>query len=33
VLRGAVDAMQPGDAVVLQIERAGALSYIPFTLD
>lgn len=32
-LRGALEGMKSGDAVVLQIERLGALSYVPFTLD
>jgi serine protease Do len=32
-LRGALDGMKSGDAVVLQIERLGVLSYVPFTLD
>jgi serine protease Do len=32
-LRGALEGMKSGDAVVLQIERLGVLSYVPFTLD
>jgi serine protease Do len=32
-LRSALEGMKSGDAVVLQIERLGALSYVPFTLD
>jgi serine protease Do len=32
-LRGALEAMKAGDAVVLQIERTGLLSYVAFTLD
>jgi serine protease Do len=32
-LRGALDGMKAGDAVVLQIEREGILSFLAFTLD
>jgi serine protease Do len=32
-LRGALEGKKSGDAVVLQIERLGLLSYIAFTLD
>jgi S1-C subfamily serine protease len=32
-LRGALEGLKAGDAVVLQIERGGLLSYIAFTLD
>jgi hypothetical protein len=32
-LRGALAGKKAGDAVVLQIERLGLLSYIAFTLD
>src|SRR5688572_511474 len=32
-LRGALEPMKAGDAVVLQIERMGLLSYVAFTLD
>ena len=32
-LRGALDPMKAGDAVVLQVERRGALIYIAFTID
>jgi serine protease Do len=32
-LRGALEGLKSGDAVVLQIERLGLLSYIAFTLD
>jgi serine protease Do len=32
-LRGALDAIKAGEAVVLQIERLGTLSYVAFTLD
>jgi serine protease Do len=32
-LRAALDAMKPGDAVVLQVERRGALSYVAFTIE
>jgi serine protease Do len=32
-LRGALDAMKPGDAVVLQVERTGTLSYVAFTIE
>jgi serine protease Do len=32
-LRGALDGMKAGDAVVLQIERDGLLNYVAFTLD
>jgi len=32
-LRGALEGKKAGDAVVLQIERLGLLSYIGFTLD
>jgi S1-C subfamily serine protease len=32
-LRTVIDAGKPGDSMVLQIERRGALSYIAFTID
>jgi serine protease Do len=32
-LRGLVDALRPGDAVVLHLERQGALRYLAFTVD
>jgi S1-C subfamily serine protease len=32
-LRGELEALKSGDAVVLQIERVGILSYVGFTLD
>ena len=32
-LRAALDAMKPGDAVVLQVERDGALNYIAFMIE
>ncbi len=32
-LRGALEGIKPGEAVVLQIERAGFLSYVAFTID
>jgi len=32
-LRGAVDAIKSGDAVVLQVERRGVLSYVAFTIE
>jgi serine protease Do len=32
-LRAALDPMKPGDAVVLQVERMGALSYVAFTIE
>jgi hypothetical protein len=32
-LRAAMDGMKAGDAVVLQIERTGLLSYVAFTIE
>jgi len=32
-LRAALNAIKPGDAVVLQIERAGALDYLMFEME
>ena len=32
-LRTALDAFKPGDPVVLQIERRGALMYLAFTIE
>jgi serine protease Do len=32
-LRGAIDAMKPGEAVVLQIERKAVLSYVAFVIE
>jgi serine protease Do len=32
-LRSMIDALKPGDAVVLQIERDGALRFLTFSID
>jgi serine protease Do len=32
-LRGAIDALKPGDPVVLHVERAGGRLYLSFTID
>jgi len=32
-LRAAVDALKPGDPIVLQLERHGSLMYLAFTVE